>query len=323
MYRIVWSLVVFLLLLATLPPGLYLFSNRKLSFQAFGNTLVRYKWHILVIFGIYGLKSIADRVNDSLRDSLQLDFTSVVYAIEGDTVLHIQNALLNDNLTIFLAAVYTLGFLFVANFSFILSSYDDDRHTANKMVFVNLVLTCMSLIFFLFIPVFVTSWPAMDHSLDPGAPESSGIPGMRPLLYQLRPWLTDFFSAHDTFDNCIPSLHIAIPLSMTLILLRVHRTTRKEERAERESHPGWRESGRCHTAYLIFIGSFTCLIALSTIYLGIHWLIDIPAGIALVPPALWLADRYDERFFARLNKKLDNFWDQFKSNKCGCTLKLK
>ncbi len=313
MDRIIWSLIVFLLILATLPPGLYIFSNRRLRLKTFSAIFVNYRWHILVIFAIYAMKSIADLLNDPLRDSLHLDFTPVVYAIEGDATLHVQNLLMNNGLTIFLAVAYTLGFLFVFNFSFVLYAYEDDRCLVNKIVFVNLVLTVMSLVFFLFIPVFVTSWPAMDHSLDPYASAASGIPGMRPLLYHLKPWITDFFYAHDTFDNCLPSLHIAMPLAMTTLLYGAYKATGKRQNEGHGEHQGWRECGRGHTAYFVFLACLTCLISISIIYLGIHWFIDIIAGMVLVPPALWLADRYDERFFIRLNRKLDAIWDRAKT----------
>lgn len=306
MQRFGWSLGVFLLIISMIPPGLFLFSRRKLSGKAFISMFVNYKWHILVILAIFALKSFADIVNDPIRDGLQVDFTPVIYSIEGDAALHIQNVLLNNGLTIVLAVVYTFGFLFAFNFSFVLYAYEDDQRTASRMVFVNLLLTLMSLAFFLFVPVFVTSWPAMNHSLDPGAPATSGIPGMRPLLYNLKPWLTDFFYAHDTFDNCFPSLHIAMPLSMAIIVYGA-RTASGVQRTEDGERRGWRESGRSHTAYLGFLVGLTCLVALSILYLGIHWFVDILAGIALIPPALWLAKRYDERFFIRLNRWLDSW----------------
>lgn len=305
MQRFFWSFAVFLLILSTIPPGLFLFSRRKPGIKAFSSMLLNYRWHILVIVAIFALKSFADIVNDPIRDSLQVDFTPVIYSLEGDAALHIQNLLLNNDLTLFLAIVYTFGFLFAFNFSFVLYAYEDDRRTAGRMVFVNLLLTLMSLAFFLFIPVFVTSWPAMNHSLDPCAPANSGIPGMRPLLYTLSPWLTDFFYAHDPFDNCFPSLHIAMPLAMAIIVYGA-RTASGMRGTETGEERGWRENRRSHTAYLWFLVCLTCLVALGVIYLGVHWFIDILAGIALIAPALWLADRYDERFFTRLTGWLDS-----------------
>ena len=312
MHRFVWSFAVFLLILSMIPPGLFLFSRKRPGVEAFISMLHNYKWHILVIVAIFALKSFADIVNDPIRDGLHVDFTPVIYSIEGDAALYIQNVLLNNGLTIFLAGVYTFGFLFAFNFSFVMYAYEDDRRTAGRMVFVNLLLTLMSLAFFLFIPVFVTSWPAMNHSLDPGAPATSGIPGMRPLLYNLKPWLTDFFYAHDTFDNCFPSLHIAMPLSMAIIVYGA-RTASGMQGTEAGEERGWRESGWSHTAYLGFLVCLTCLVALSILYLGIHWFIDIPAGMALIPPALWLAERYDEKFFSRLNRWLDGTWQRLKA----------
>ncbi len=67
--------------------------------------------------------------------------------------------------------------------------------------------------------------------------------------------------------NCFPSGHTSIPLTITLIALFSAKLKR----------------------LAIFGAVFTALTIFVIIYLGIHWLIDIPAGIAVAIFAYWVA----------------------------------
>jgi len=283
-----WSFLIFLFIM--MPPGIHIFTKRQMSYKGMYWMISRYKWHMMVIWGIYGLKNLLDLLNDPIRDLYQLDYTGLIYAVEGNAALHLQNALLNPYLTAFFVIIYTLGFIFVFNFSFFLFAYVNEKSIAGKLVFINLIITFMTVFFYLFVPVFVTSWPAMDHSLDPAASPISGIQGMRPLLYEWHPAIGEFFRANDPFDNCFPSLHVAMPASMAYI---IHR-----------------ENGK-YRNYMWFLIGMTVIIAIAILYLGIHWIIDIPAGLAIIPPALWITDRYSDRFFNGIIDRWEEPWQKY------------
>ena len=94
---------------------------------------------------------------------------------------------------------------------------------------------------------------------------SSWIPHMDALLYHDNLYST-FYVEHDPLDNAIPSLHIAIPFGILMInYLHV-----RERGIQMKSWKLYR--------YHRFIIINTGLFIFSILYLGIHWLIDIPLG---------------------------------------------
>ena len=80
---------------------------------------------------------------------------------------------------------------------------------------------------------------------------------------------TVFYATHDPLDNCVPSLHVAIPFGI-LMLNYLHVKERGGTMKE------WR-----HYNYFLFVLINTILFIFSIMYLGIHWFIDIPLGLLI------------------------------------------
>lgn len=83
-------------------------------------------------------------------------------------------------------------------------------------------------------------------------------PAVKPLVYS-HPQYLEILRLINRQTNCFPSGHISISLTMTLIFMY---STRLKK-----------------AAYFGVI--FTVLTAFVIIYLGVHWLSDIPAGVAV------------------------------------------
>ncbi len=257
------------------PIAFYIFGRAKFTIEGGVKMFSRYRLHLTILLLILGMKSFLDLFNDPIKDVYHADFTPLIHSIEGDAVLWVQDALLSNWMTIFLLAVYLVGYIFLYNFSFALFAYMDKRKAANDVIFNNLIILVMSIPFYWFFPVYVTSWPKV---LDPSA--AAVVPGMDALAYNYHPWVNEFFQLHDPFDNCFPSLHFAVPFAILIILIR--------------SVPGFK-------LYKWFLGIMTALTALAIVYLGIHWIIDIFAGMAVALVSVYLTERYGDRFWRRLD----------------------
>jgi len=257
------------------PVAFYIFGREKFTINGGVMMFSRYRIHLAILLGILVMKSALDLLNDPIKEALSLDFTPLIFSIEGDAVLHVQRALLSDGMTLFLLIVYLIGYIFLYNFSFALFAYMDRRKVANDVIFNNLIILVMSIPFYWFFPVYVTSWPQVH---DPSA--TAVVPGMQALAYNYSPQINQFFRLHDPFDNCFPSLHVAVPLAIFIILVR--------------TVPGFR-------LYKWFLGIMTALIAVAIIYLGVHWIIDIFAGMAVAVVSVYLTERYSDGFWRRLD----------------------
>ncbi|MFH0816857.1 MAG: phosphatase PAP2 family protein [Methanobacteriota archaeon] len=257
------------------PVAFYIFGRAKFTLEGGVMMFSRYRIHLAILLGILVMKSALDMLNDPIKEALNLDFTPLIFSIEGDAVLHVQRALLSDGMTLFLLIVYLIGYIFLYNFSFALFAYMDRRKVANDVIFNNLIILVISIPFYWFFPVYVTSWPFMA-----GQGGGAVVPGMQALAYNYSPQVNEFFVLHDPFDNCFPSLHVAVPFAILLILVR--------------SVPGFR-------LYKWFLGVMTALIAVAIIYLGVHWITDIFAGMAVAAVSVFLTERYSDGFWGRLD----------------------
>ena len=76
-----------------------------------------------------------------------------------------------------------------------------------------------------------------------------------------------FYATHDPLDNAVPSLHVAIPFGI-LMLNYLHVKSKGQTLKE------WR-----HYRYHMFILINTIVFIFAILYLGIHWIIDIPLGM--------------------------------------------
>ena len=95
------------------------------------------------------------------------------------------------------------------------------------------------------------------------------LPGMEPLIYEQFPRICAAITTIDPLDNCFPSLHVAMVFSAFLIMC-----------------------GTNYRRYKIFTYFAVPATIFAVLYLGIHWLIDILAGIALALFTYYLAKSF-------------------------------
>ena len=250
-----WTIMMSMILLLT-PVVCYIFSlNQKSSRLPFGKWVQtiheqRYYIHAMGYIVIINWKGLTDRLNEPIKSTVG-HWTDSVHALEGNFVLWIQNAFENDVLTAFLNFHYLFVYLFLIYVTTVYYAYTSDRDMTDKVTMNYLLIYALAVPYYLFFNVEVTS---------------SWIPGMDALLYHDGMYST-FYATHDPLDNAVPSLHVAIPFGI-LMLNYLHV---KEKGIEMKD---WR-----HYRYHMFILINTIVFIFAILYLGIHWVTDIPLGL--------------------------------------------
>lgn len=212
----------------------------------------RYYLHAMGYIVIIRWKSITDKLNEPIKMETG-HWTAWVYSLEGDLTLHIQNMFANDALTSFLNFHYLFIYLFLIYVTTVYFAYSGDRDMTDKVTLNYLLIYALAVPYYLFFNVEVTS---------------SWIPGMDALLYH-EGWYSVFYASHDPLDNAVPSLHVAIPFGIILLnWLHV--------REQGGTMKKWR-----HYRYHVFVCANTVLFMFTILYLGIHWLVDIPLGMLI------------------------------------------
>lgn len=268
---ITWITGAIVLSIAMMP--LFKPSYARLSADGFIDMFRRYWAHMIVVFSVYLWKDILDGMDRALMANTQLDMTPYVYAIEGDIVLWVQQAMRNSLLDEALTHFYVMGFMTATFASFLYPIYFDDRHMADRVSLSMFWVYVLAIPFYLFFNVGVTG----NH-----------IPQMQTIAYDLTPEINNWFTRIDPFTNGMPSLHIGLPFAIWLTMQR------------------WDDDGRWHR-YRNFLMVFILLTALSIVYLGIHWVVDIIGGMVVAIIAVEITSRTsepiwkvaDERLFGR------------------------
>ena len=245
----------------------------KVSMDGFIDMFRRYWAHMIVVFSVYLWKDVLDGLDRVLMANTQLDMTPLVYAVEGDIVLWIQEGMRNDFLDVSLTHFYVMGFMTATFASFVYPIYFDDRHMADRVSLSMFWVYILAIPFYLFLNVRVSG----DY-----------IPAMETIAYDLTPEIHNWFNRIDPFTNGMPSLHIGLPFAIWLSMYR------------------WDEDGRWRR-YRIFLALFLMLTAFSILYLGIHWIVDIIGGMVIAIMAVNMTARThgsiwrvaDERLFTR------------------------
>ncbi|OEG00214.1 hypothetical protein BHF71_05875 [Vulcanibacillus modesticaldus] len=171
------------------------------------------------------------------------DYTPIIRQWEGDTVYLIQQFFMNDNLTYILTLFYITIFPTLMVSSVIIYLNDNDLKSFYSFVYALMLNYGLAIPFFLFFPVFEV-W---HHN-----------PDVQFLIPQVYPNFEIEYRPLSGIDNNFPSLHTSISVSMALIALQSKN----------------RLFGKVTLIASVFI-------LFSTIYLGIHWLSDMTAGILL------------------------------------------
>lgn len=205
------------------------------------------------------LASTVRQVTASVSWLFGLNVTPLIHALEGETVAWIQS-FATPPATAYLAFVYVFGFSFLLVFSVLLYLSLDDPRPFRELA---LALVFNDLVGLLAFTILISYGP---RNVIPGVVE--------PILFSTFPETRLLNAAATEVSNVFPSMHTSLSVTVAYMAWRT-----------REAVPRW--------WYLAL--PVAASIVLATMYLGIHWIIDVLAGVALGVGSVRLAARAVER----------------------------
>jgi membrane-associated phospholipid phosphatase len=211
--------------------------------------------HFAVLAAVLALNKVARDYGPEFSWILNWNVTGLIYRVEGNTVAVVQS-IATPELTAFLGFTYVYGYTFLLVFPFLAYFVLEDAWPLERTVVaysVNYVVgvACYT--------AFVSYGPR------------NLLPDMvAPLLYTEYPLSKLLTSRVNANTNVFPSLHAS--LSTTVAFLSIQ---------TREVYPRW----------TVVAVPLATAVAFSTMYLGIHWAVDVVAGIVLGVGSVFVADR--------------------------------
>ncbi|WP_137291199.1 phosphatase PAP2 family protein [Natronorubrum halophilum] len=200
------------------------------------------------------LKRATHKYSLEISYALDWDITDELYAVEGEFVAYLQDIVPEATIGFF-SAMYMFGFPFLLVTAPILYFlWSSQRHLKELLIAYLFNYLLGSICYTLFI-----AYGPRNHL--------STVDG---LMYSFYPETQELTSAVSANTDVFPSLHTSLSIVVLLFAWR----------SRRES-PRW-----------FPIASFvvTCVV-FSTMYLGIHWLLDVVAGVALGVGSVIAAER--------------------------------
>ena len=288
-----WQLSVFIIIFTLIMIALYfpLFvpvecRKRKRGYTA--RQLINGYWtYTLAAAAVYGLMQAQFPIQRHLNLFVDYDCTAYIEHIEGGLVVGFQS-ISTPVLTYLMTFVYLVLFSSIMIFTFLVLAYTEQTAALKRFSLVFSLNYLIAFPFYLLFPVTVTGY---------------ALPDVQPLMYELHPLIYASITTVDPLDNCFPSLHAALVFSALLIIY-----------------------GTNLRRYRIFLTFAFPTVVFATLYLGVHWVIDIVAGMALSVFTLQIADHYGERILRYANvaavriERLIGVEETIICNTCACKI---
>lgn len=190
----------------------------------------------------------------ALSDLIGYEATGLFYRVEGDLAAAVQTAI-PDAAAVYFVAVYMFGYGLVLVAPIVLYLFAESLRPLKTL------LAAYTINYAVGIAVYVV---VIAHGPRIASDSSKGI------IQEAFPYFTLLTGQVNSPTNVFPSLHTS--MSVTVLALAV---------LTRDQFPRW----------LTIAAALTPSIVVATVYLGIHWLIDVLAGVVLAVAAVAAARR--------------------------------
>lgn len=258
-----------LLIWVSLPKANPLVATFRPVWRVF--TRKRYFLYIIVglsvIFIDVALTAIDHTFTDAVIKSRGQDFTSLIWAMERDFIRHFQKWTWTP-LTWYMGWAYVIVFPAMMPWAMAVFDYVGAVRKNIALLIGYIMNYVLVLPFYIFFPVRECHVFASP----------SGEKFVRLALDDVHPAIMTILRPMSGIDNCFPSFHVSLAVTVALFAIR---------------------SGR--RAFAAVMTAMAVSVIVSTMYLGIHWITDVGAGIIVGVLAYLIGEWLGRKVHSRLS----------------------
>ena len=219
---------------------------------------------LAVLGGVLLLNSVARRFTEDLSWLIGINISALIFRIEGSFVAELQR-ISTPELTIYFSFVYVFGYVLLLVFPLIAYFLLNRLDTFHELTLAYTANYTIGLLCYL---IFIAYGPR-------------NLAVAEQFMYDAFPQFKLLTFAVNLNTNVFPSLHTSLSMTVMLFAWRT-----------KSAYPRW-------LPIAVLLG--TSVIA-STMYLGIHWFIDVIGGIALGYLGYRIGIRFRDRWAAAMPK---------------------
>lgn len=259
--------------MVTVVLGVVLLANAGLIAACVGSTKVARLWNsrglltarLGEIAPYLGGITAVILINKLLQDAAArfartygFEATSLFYTIEGDFVAWLQS-LFPEVTNLYFGTIYIFGYAVLLSFPLIGYLFAEDAVPYKTTVTAYAVNYAIAIVIYTAVLAYGPRVYAAEVSHG---------------LLELFPQITGLLALANSAENVFPSLHTSMSMTVLFVALQTH-----------SEFPRW-------TPVAVFLA---LNIVLSTMVLGIHWLVDVVAGVVLAWISITIANRFVSR----------------------------
>jgi membrane-associated phospholipid phosphatase len=199
-------------------------------------------WILAGVILVLMVNGLQLKAEELLSPHISWDFTHQVAQVGTELLIGLQR-LQWAPLTQFLTFVYIILWPLLGIVALVIFCAESDVQSLRRLIVGLLTNYLVALPFYILVPV-KEAW-------------SAGV-GIRFLIPEVYPLFETQYRPMSGLDNCFPSLHTSLALTFALV--------------------AWRSG---HRRLAIVLSVAAGLVMLSTLYLGVHWILDMLVGVFL------------------------------------------
>ncbi len=243
---------------------------RAVARQGVGRQIRRALPYFVFLGIVLGSMATLRSVGSELSWRIGFELSSVIYEIEGGTVVLAVQSVPLPRAPLLFPLVYVFGYVYLLSFPFLAYLLSTDLRPFRTLSLAYAFNYVVGVILYI---AFVAYGPRNYYNL--GAVE---------VLYNVWPESQLLTSMVNTNTNVFPSLHSSVSTTIAIMAVKT-----------RDRYPLW-------TPIAVVLAALVCL---STMYLAIHWATDVVAGIVLAFLSVWFAERYYEQYVDFIERARD------------------
>ncbi len=224
----------------------------------------KYAPYLILLSTVITIRLVWSWIDNQFSVWYGLDFTPLLYKIEGNFVPDLQINMQNSWLDAYFYYIYVFAFIIIIYIFIFIYMYLDNERILKMIISSQVFMYIFALPFFIFFPT-QAIWTTSSKYPKYGYSDT-----IYNKLMDIDPTMHETIGDMNCLNDAFPSLHVALPCAVLFVLF----LTKQKK-------------------FALITLPLVISIGISTMYLGIHWFVDVVGGVIFAVIGVYIAYNLD------------------------------